>query len=170
MTISEMGSLGEFLASLGVFVTLVILIFQIRQNTREAKVRSALHGSEATSQAALTGDSAHAALTKALLSPSDLTDEEVMRVWSYLDIFVASTFATWSAYSRGLCDASQWNGAKGVFRGALGYPVGMAVWSELKRDYPREMTDDIDAYMIEHGADKLQRQFAAMLDNVRNLS
>jgi hypothetical protein len=170
MSIGELGSLGEFLASLGVLVTLVFLVFQIRQNTGQIKLRGELYGSDAATHAALMGDSTHSALTKALVNPSDLSDEEIMRVWSYLDVFIAGTYATWSTYTHGLCDNSQWTGAKGAFRGAFGYPVGMAIWSELKKDFPRAMTEDLDAYLIEHGTDKLQNQFMAMLDKVRNIS
>ena len=57
MTISELGSLGEFLASMGVFVTLIFLVFQIRQNTKEAKLNSEvnLSGAAASAGAALMG-------------------------------------------------------------------------------------------------------------------
>ncbi len=33
MSISELGSLGEFIGSIAVLVTLVYLVFQLRQNT-----------------------------------------------------------------------------------------------------------------------------------------
>jgi len=37
MSVAELGSLGEFIASLGVFVTLIFLTFQMRQNTKAVR-------------------------------------------------------------------------------------------------------------------------------------
>ena len=169
MTISELGSLGEFLASMGVFVTLIFLVFQIRQNTKEAKLNSEvnLSGASASAGAALMGGDPHKAYPKALLNPSDLTDEEVMQVWAYMDVLIGGVHRSWVMYSRGLCSYDVWHAAKGGAQSMLSFPAGIAIWSELKKDFPREMTEDIDTYLIDHGTDKLQRQFSAMLDKVR---
>jgi hypothetical protein len=40
MTIEQLGSLGEFLGSIAVLVTLIYLAIQIRQNTRQARAAS----------------------------------------------------------------------------------------------------------------------------------
>jgi len=37
MTISELGSIGEFVGAIGVVITLIYLAFQIRQNTTQLK-------------------------------------------------------------------------------------------------------------------------------------
>jgi hypothetical protein len=171
MSIAELGSFGEFIASFGVLATLIFLIFQVRQNTSQIKLRSELDRADVIASAgiALMGDNTHVAFTKALVNPSDLADEEVMQVWSYLDIFLAGVSATWSAYSRGHCDKGQWVNAKATAQVAFSFPVGMVIWNELKKNYPREMTDDIEAYLIEHGADRLRRQFGTMLEGVRKL-
>jgi hypothetical protein len=158
MTITELGSLGEFIASIAVLITLIVLVLQIRQNTAEIKVRADFDRSQATSVAgvALMGENTHESFTKALLRPSELEDTEIMH-------------ATWSAYTRGTCDREQWLGALVTARAAFAFPVGMAIWNELKKNYSHEMTDEIDAYLAEHGADWLQRQFGAMVQGVRQL-
>ena len=44
MSISELGSLGEFIASIVVVVTLLMLVFQIRQNTKTSRSLSISSG------------------------------------------------------------------------------------------------------------------------------
>jgi hypothetical protein len=41
MTIAELGSLGEFIASLGVLITLIYLAIQMRQNTKAVRLNTA---------------------------------------------------------------------------------------------------------------------------------
>lgn len=172
MSIAELGSLGEFVASLGVLVTLGFLAWQIRQNTAQIKLEGELERSAATvhGSVALMGESTNVAFTKALIDPASLTAEELMQVWGYLDIFVVSVWSTWTAYSRGLCDQDQWIGAKATAQFALSFPVGLVIWNELKHNYPDQMVEEIDAYIAEHGENMLQGQFKAMLAGVRELT
>jgi hypothetical protein len=172
MSIAELGSIGEFVASLGVLVTLGFLAWQIRQNTVQARLNSELERSNATIQGAvaLMGDNTSAAFTKALTDPTSLTDTEVMQVWAYIDVFVTSVWSTWGSYSRGLCDDHQWEGAKATAQFALAHPVGLVIWNELKHNYPARMIEEVDSYLDGHGVDWTQRQFETMLQGVRNLS
>ena len=115
------------------------------------------------------GPNAFEAYTKALRRPSDLTEEEVMQVWAFLDISLASTSSTWSAYRRGLATEADWLDAKAGLHYALSFPVGVVIWNQMKRYYSREMTAEIDEYLQEHGSDRVLRHFAQMLDEVRRL-
>jgi hypothetical protein len=119
---------------------------------------------------ALMGNNAHEAFTKAVCDPSDLEDSDIMQVWAYLVIFLASVNSTWNFYARGLCDEDQWINAKITAQVAFSFPVGMVIWQELKRYYPRDMTEQIDTYLEEHGTDRAQRRFDAMLNGVRQLA
>ena len=171
MSIADLGSVGEFVASIAVLVTLLFLTLQTRQGSAQIKLRNDLDRSESTKQAGLglMGANAFEAYTKALRHPSDLTDDEVMQVWSYLDIFVASAFSTWSAYRRGLATEEDWLDAKSSVHYALSFPVGVVIWNQMKRSYSREMTEEIDEYMQEHGADRVFRHFEQMLGDIRRL-
>ena len=92
-----------------------------------------------------------------------------MQVWAYLDLFMAGALSTWSAYKRGLAGSDEWLSAKANVHYALSFPVGVAIWNQVKRVYDREMTDEIDAYLTEHGVDRVQRHFERMLDDIRRL-
>jgi hypothetical protein len=169
MSMADLGSLGEFVASIVVLITLLFLALQMRRSTAESKLRNDMDRSGSTVQAALMGANAVEAYTKALRHPSDLTEDEVMQVWAYLDVFMAAALSTWSAYKRGLAGSEDWLSAKSQVHYALSFPVGVAIWNQVKRVYDREMADEIDAYLTEHGADRVQHHFERMLDDIRRL-
>jgi hypothetical protein len=171
MSIADLGSIGEFVASIAVLVTLLFLLLQTRQGSAQIRLRNDLDRSESLTQAGLglIGANGVEAYTKALRHPSDLTDEEVMQVWCYLDVFVASAFSTWSAYSRGLATEEDWLEAKAGVHYALSFPVGAVIWHQMKRSYSREMTEEVDEYLQEHSADRVLRHFEQMLDDIRRL-
>ena len=169
MSMADLGSLGEFVASIAVLITLLFLALQMRRSTAEIKLRNDMDRSGSTVQAALMGANAVEAYTKSLRHPSDLTEYEVMQVWAYLDVFIAGAASTWSAYRRGLAGSDDWLSTKSQVHYALSFPVGVAIWNQVKRAYDREMTDEIDAYLTEHGVDRIQRHFERMLDDIRRL-
>ena len=47
MTLEDLGNLGEFIASIGVLITLIYLAIQIRQNTEATKIQTRQAISEA---------------------------------------------------------------------------------------------------------------------------
>ena len=126
MSMADLGSLGEFVASIVVLITLLFLALQMRRSTAESKLRNDLDRSGSTVQAGLglMGTNAVEAYTKALRHPSDLTEDEVMQVWSYLDVFMAAALSTWSAYKRGLAGSEDWLSAQSQVHYALSFPVG----------------------------------------------
>jgi hypothetical protein len=46
----------------------------------------------------------------------------------------------------------------------------MVIWNQLKKNHPREMTEEVGLHLSERDPDRLQRQFNTMLDGVRNLA
>jgi hypothetical protein len=119
MSMADLGSLGEFVASIAVLITLLFLALQMRRSTAEIKLRNDMDRSGSTVQAALMGANAVEAYTKSLRHPSDLTEDEVMQVWAYLDVFMAGALSTWSAYKRGLAGSDEWLSAKANVHYAL---------------------------------------------------
>ena len=70
MSMADLGSLGEFVASIVVLITLLFLALQMRRSTAEIKLRNDMDRSGSTVQAALMGANAVEAYTKALRHPS----------------------------------------------------------------------------------------------------
>ena len=94
MTLSELGSLGEFIGSIGVIVSLIYVGLQIRQNTETtrdlaAQSLTATH-SDANALIAESGDLA-AILQKGFLTPESLDETEQL-------LFNAFFFAAYNQF------------------------------------------------------------------------
>ena len=85
MTISELGSLGEFIGSIAVLITLIYLAVQVRQNTRHAQAQMGHDGWLANTQdeTAKLGDRAAETLAKAHLGEAELTDKDLKVLDAY---------------------------------------------------------------------------------------
>ena len=85
MTISELGSLGEFIGSIAVLITLIYLAVQVRQNTRHAQAQMGHDGWLANTQdeTAKLGDNAAETLAKADMGKAELTDKDLKVLDAY---------------------------------------------------------------------------------------
>jgi len=76
MSIADLGSLGEFVASFAVLITLIFLTFQMRQNTKAVRASMA---SEMTSQwlgnSNATATNADIVRLMMIVSPDDVSDQ-----------------------------------------------------------------------------------------------
>jgi hypothetical protein len=79
MTIAELGSIGEFIGSIVVLITLIYLAIQVRQNTRHVQAQMGHDGWLANThdEIAKFGDEAAEVLAKADLGLEDFTDKEL---------------------------------------------------------------------------------------------
>jgi len=87
MTIIELGAMGEFLGSLGLIVTLVILILQIRQNTatvNETNLRSVTDRSIGHGRFAMQVPGMMSIFQRSTSDLSLLTDEERWLFGTYM--------------------------------------------------------------------------------------
>ena len=84
MSLEDLGNIGEFVAAVGVIISLIYLALQIRQNT--ASVRTSTQHQLASVFAAanvIMGSSPDAGwvFLRGLQDPDELTEEEVFRFW-----------------------------------------------------------------------------------------
>lgn len=79
MTIAELGSVGEFVGSIVVLITLIYLAVQVRQNTRHVQAQMGHDGWLANThdEIAKFGDNAAATFAKADLGEEELTDKDL---------------------------------------------------------------------------------------------
>jgi hypothetical protein len=81
MAISELGSLGEFLSSIAVLITLIFLVVQLRQNAKLMSRANVRHANDANSRAlaALLDEGVSELFIKGLKSLESLTEVERYR-------------------------------------------------------------------------------------------
>jgi hypothetical protein len=114
LTISELGSLGEFLAFIGVAVSLVYLAQQLRQNTASMKVTNswAMMASFNASHDQLVGNRDTAEFLVRLLSGANLDPADGMRASSVVLRQINILIAAHEAHAMGQLTETLWNRTK----------------------------------------------------------
>lgn len=147
MTVAELGSIGEFISSIVVLITLVYLAVQVRQNTQHVRAQMGHDGWLSTKDddiAAMDGDAAEA-LAKADLGEEPLTGKDLKIVDSYFKAMVMHMARVEHINSQELEIYSVEQTAL-AFIGQFNSPVGKAWW-ESNRAYVEVMAPMIGARM-----------------------
>jgi hypothetical protein len=84
-------------------------------------------------------------LATALVSPADLTDEEILQMWAYLNATVISAEQTYSMYSLGLATQEGCHSAAKKSADWISFPFGRIWRGEMKTIFPKSLASDIDA-------------------------
>ena len=138
MTLEDLGNLGEFLAALGVLVTLVYLAIQIRQNTRT--VRSATHQAWVSSAAevnlllAESRDFARVYRTGAQ-DPGKLDPEELTQFNAFLLQVFRGFEALYFMFLNGSIDATYWNSNVQMGRVLMTTPGIRSWWARYGENF-----------------------------------
>ena len=171
MKLDRFGGWLALVTNLGVVGGLVLLAVELRQNTqivRAQAVTSLLTG-QMSAETAFMGEDTAAAFVKALDSPGTMTDEEIVKVWAYLNVAMMAVMQTHSMYSLGLATDQAWETATSTATTWLGFPFGRVWWSELRTGYPSDLVEAIDAALA-GSPHYLQRQFEGIKNGVRELA
>ena len=139
MTLQDLGNIGEFLAAVGVIISLVYLATQIRQNTRAARASTNRAISEQRNEINLRFGLDPAAmdlLLRGALHHSDLEPNERLRHTLLMRAIIGFYEDTYVQFSEGMCDRETWELAKSALRPILAAP-GVAAWWEENRELVR---------------------------------
>jgi hypothetical protein len=164
MNLERFGGWLAILANVGVIVGLVLLAFELRQNTQivRAEAVASLLAGQSSAETAFMGDSTAAAMAIALVAPEDLSDEQILQMWAYLNTAVISVEHTNSMYSLGLATEEDRRSAAKKAADWVSFPFGRIWWAEMKTNFPDSLASDIDAALSELDPDYLERQFEGM--------
>jgi len=151
-------------ANLGVIGGLVLLAVELRQNTQvvRAQAVAGLLSGQTSAETAFMGDDTASAMATAIVTPSALSDEEILKMWAYLNTAVISVEQTYSMYSLGLATEDDRRAAAGKAADWLSFPFGLVWWSEMKTNFPSDLAADIDAALADRDPAYLERQFEAI--------
>ena len=154
MTISELGAIGEFIASIGVFVTLIILVIELKRNTKlliRSNSREAyLHNGQAletlidkeVSELFLRGNNEGlAALTKEERYRSDLA----------YAIWLQSCEQAFTDYKEGLFPSDQFAPIENSTAGFLSSPGGKDWWKERDVWFGHLFRQKVNSLLEKHG-------------------
>lgn len=132
MTISELGSLGEFLASIAVLITLIFLVVQMRQNTMallRANVRqSTEHNDRALSE--LLDEGVADIFLRGQKSLANLSEVERYRFDLAFTMWVKSVEQAYADFREGNFSANDLIAYENSIPAFLTTPGGAAWWKE----------------------------------------
>ena len=133
MSISELSAIGEFVASIGVLVTLIILIFELRRNTKlqlRSNSREAFIQNGTSLQALLDPEVSELFLRGNNEGLSSLKPEERYRFDLAYVLWLQSCEQAYSDYREGLFPLDQWEVFENSIPGWLTTPGGSEWWQE----------------------------------------
>ena len=147
MSISELGSLGEFIASFAVFVTLVLLIFQFRSARREiaGQVTREIKRHNINTFYQLTQDSA--LMDVHIRGQRDfeaLTEQEKVTWTLWMFTWISQTEDAYVARRDGIPDMTWVDRYVMGVASALRSPGGAAIWPKLRGWYDNDFVSAVD--------------------------
>ena len=123
----------------------------------------------AAGEIAFMGETTHIAFANAVLTPSELTDEQVGQMWAYLNVTVLTAENTWIAYQAGFATEGDWNDARELTKIMLSCKVCRIYWQNTKISFGAEFVDAIDADLSSSDPDLAARAYRGMLADIRQL-
>jgi hypothetical protein len=146
----DLGQAITILANLGVIAGIVFLGFDLRQNTRSIQAAASQGITEAESQAVLEWVD-HPDIVVSF-TKSELTDEEVIRLHSFLVLYVRSHENYWSQHRLGAIDDDTLRRYENSILVILSYPRNRNWWNSIRGNFDPSFEARIDSLLDERGA------------------
>ncbi len=152
MTIAELGSIGEFIASIGVLITLIVLVLETRNNTRilvRSNARATYDQEGDALRAAMDGEIAEIYMRGHHEGLTSLTEVERYRFDLVLVTWLHAVESAYDDYKDGFYPADKLEPFENAVAGFLTTPGGSAWWQErmywFGPEFRREVERILDA-------------------------
>ena len=153
MTLEDLGNLGEFIASVGVLITLVYLAIQIRQNTAAIRVqtRQALSETQFANINLRATDPQLSLIIAKVNRNEPLDDDEQARFYYHADASMRQFENAYSHYRAGMLSEEDWQAQRRSIIVTLRTPLAREMWSGLKHTYNQDFCAAVDAALKQYG-------------------
>lgn len=135
MTIAELGSVGEFIASIGVLITLIILVRETRNNTKilvRSNARATYEQEGAALRSAMDGEIAELYMRGHTEGLESLTEVERYRFDLTILVWLHATESAYDDYRDGFFPESKLEPFENAISAFLTTPGGSVWWDERK--------------------------------------
>ncbi len=152
MTIQDLGSLGEFVSSIAVVVTLVYLATQLRQNTKAIRAAStqALDRSITDNIALWASTRENAVLMERGLSSNEsLSEEEAIHFQTLIAAFFLTMDSSFWSYRNALLPAELWEREQEVIRAWINRPGGRTAWQLKRSQVSRPFREHVESSLLD---------------------
>ena len=143
--IESLGNLGDFIGGIGVFVTLIYLATQVRQNTnssRLASIQQIISTSVTISVNASTGPIP--AIFAKCEKKDRLNEEEFAQFLMYVWAALTNHWQIFHQYQNGMIDKEVLDTFMARLQGTLNMPVARAMWNKrIRNDFPTDFQEYI---------------------------
>lgn len=150
MNWDAIGAIGEIVGALAVFITLVYLALQIRQNTRavhSSALDSTVNTISIARQSIYENDEVARVYLKGLATPEELDDLERLKfrllvhnlMLSQSNIFAQTKFSD--------LPISEWQAQISIIKRVVGSAGGAWFWKEFAQEFDAEFRAEIDRIM-----------------------
>ena len=147
MSLEDLGNLGEFLAAVGVLVTLVYLAIQIRQNTRAMRT-AAFHEAIRDQSAAMYQLNSDAELNRIFYEGcrdlKSLSREEQRRFATYMTSTLRSLENILYQTEHGTLDREAWVGIREKIKYVFSQPGTIVWWKRAQNLFNPELRQFFD--------------------------
>jgi hypothetical protein len=159
LSISELGSLGEFVGSAAVLATLVILVFQIRgarrdianQTRREIKRQN-----NETWYQLVQSPILFDIHVRAQRDYNGLTENEKLTWMTWMYTWITQTEDLWLSRKQGVMDGEMYDSFMGGISLVLRSPGGRVVWPNIQGFYDQQFVDELDRIIGEESTTWLE--------------
>ena len=146
MNWNAIGAVGEILGAIAVFVSLIYLALQTRNNTRALRSSAFHQVRESFSEVslAMAADPDLAVLVdRAIRNDQGLTENEIIRYNYFLTTFVRRGESAYFQSSEGTLQMEAWKGIKVTIVSALGNDYGVAWLTRYSGRFTKDYIDEI---------------------------
>jgi hypothetical protein len=174
MWVNRVGQWLGIAANLGVVAGFVLLAMQMDQNTKALRNQNAMGTNQTGSNVELAamGDTGYEAMARAMLRPTEMTDEQILQFWYYVDNVLAGIYNLWIAHRAGLATESEWIEARNSYSYMLDFDAARIVWDRYKMHaFPAAFIEDFDAALQQRnrGSADASVTFQEIIDDIRRL-
>ena len=153
MTLSDLGSLGEFIGAIAVVASLAYLALQIRHNTRA--VRSSMHQDmiESTLRIAESlsdNENVGRIVLKAEEDYESLTREERIRFEAYAERVFGNFESVFYSYRNSMIEQDLWESWESSYLADISRDAIRRFWQEQRPPHLRDFMDFVDQFYQAH--------------------
>lgn len=150
MNWDAIGAIGEIIGALAVFITLIYLALQIRQNTRavnSSALDSTVNTISIARQSIYENDDVAQVYLKGMAAPEEMNELERLKFRLLLHNLMLSQSNIFAQTKFSDLPISEWQAQTVVIKRVLGSPGGSWFWNEYAEEFDTDFRSEIDELM-----------------------
>jgi hypothetical protein len=144
MTLTDLGSLGEFVSTVAVVLSLIYVAHEIRENsrsTRLAALQSHLHSAQRFLELSATDRDLARVVRIGQATPEASTEDEFRQFAAWVAVGMRAAENLFIQHQAGNIDGESWTARSTAFLHLLSTPGGAQVWGEIAKAHRQDFQE-----------------------------